>query len=142
MFNTGLAQLVEHWSPKPGVRSSSLLTRAKPDFLVGFFCIFKLWRGDRVADCASLESLCTRKGTAGSNPALSAYARRSSSLRSRAFLFYLILIFKRYNLLRLQLRKSAYFLTEKGCSYGGLSYLIQSEYPLNHFLFIITPLTI
>ncbi len=25
---TGLAQLVEHWSPKPGVGSSSLSTRA------------------------------------------------------------------------------------------------------------------
>ena len=25
---TGLAQLVEHWSPKPGVVSSSLATRA------------------------------------------------------------------------------------------------------------------
>ena len=28
-FNTGLAQLVEHWSPKPGVVSSSLATRAR-----------------------------------------------------------------------------------------------------------------
>ena len=28
-LNTGLAQLVEHWSPKPGVGSSSLSTRAK-----------------------------------------------------------------------------------------------------------------
>ena len=28
---TGLAQLVEHWSPKPGVGSSSLSTRAKYD---------------------------------------------------------------------------------------------------------------
>ena len=28
-FLTGLAQLVEHWSPKPGVGSSSLSTRAK-----------------------------------------------------------------------------------------------------------------
>ena len=72
MLQTGLAQLVEHWSPKPGVRSSSLLTRAKPDFLVGFFCIFKLWRGDRVADCARLESVCTSDGTGGSNPPLSA----------------------------------------------------------------------
>ena len=27
--NTGLAQLVEHWSPKPGVGSSSLSTRAE-----------------------------------------------------------------------------------------------------------------
>ena len=27
--NTGVAQLVEHWSPKPGVGSSSLSTRAK-----------------------------------------------------------------------------------------------------------------
>ena len=26
---TGIAQLVEHWSPKPGVGSSSLSTRAK-----------------------------------------------------------------------------------------------------------------
>ena len=28
---TGLAQLVEHWSPKPGVGSSSLSTRARKD---------------------------------------------------------------------------------------------------------------
>ena len=27
--NVGLAQLVEHWSPKPGVGSSSLSTRAE-----------------------------------------------------------------------------------------------------------------
>ena len=30
-LSTGLAQLVEHWSPKPGVGSSSLSTRAKSD---------------------------------------------------------------------------------------------------------------
>ncbi|GEM_PF-4259179 len=29
-------------------------------------------RGDRVADCAALEMLCTRKGTEGSNPSFSA----------------------------------------------------------------------
>ncbi len=28
-YDTGVAQLVEHWSPKPGVGSSSLSTRAK-----------------------------------------------------------------------------------------------------------------
>jgi preprotein translocase subunit SecE len=28
-WNTGVAQLVEHWSPKPGVGSSSLSSRAK-----------------------------------------------------------------------------------------------------------------
>ena len=28
-INTGVAQLVEHWSPKPGVGSSSLSPRAK-----------------------------------------------------------------------------------------------------------------
>ena len=28
-FYTGIAQLVEHWSPKPGVGSSSLSSRAK-----------------------------------------------------------------------------------------------------------------
>ena len=28
-INTGVAQLVEHWSPKPGVGSSSLSSRAK-----------------------------------------------------------------------------------------------------------------
>jgi preprotein translocase subunit SecE len=28
-MNTGVAQLVEHWSPKPGVGSSSLSSRAK-----------------------------------------------------------------------------------------------------------------
>jgi hypothetical protein len=27
-INTGVAQLVEHWSPKPGVGSSSLSSRA------------------------------------------------------------------------------------------------------------------
>jgi hypothetical protein len=27
--DTGVAQLVEHWSPKPGVGSSSLSSRAK-----------------------------------------------------------------------------------------------------------------
>ena len=31
-IKTGLAQLVEHWSPKPGVGSSSLSTRAKLTF--------------------------------------------------------------------------------------------------------------
>ena len=30
-IKTGLAQLVEHWSPKPGVGSSSLSTRAVND---------------------------------------------------------------------------------------------------------------
>ena len=35
------------------------------------------WRGDRVADCARLESVCTREGTAGSNPALSAESYKS-----------------------------------------------------------------
>jgi hypothetical protein len=42
-------------------------------------------RGDRVADCAALEMLCTREGTQGSNPCLSAsstlsldYSRTSS----------------------------------------------------------------
>ena len=33
---TGLAQLVEHWSPKPGVGSSSLSTRAKKNTMAGF----------------------------------------------------------------------------------------------------------
>ena len=28
-LNTGIAQSVEHWSPKPGVGSSSLSSRAK-----------------------------------------------------------------------------------------------------------------
>ncbi len=32
---TGLAQLVEHWSPKPGVGSSSLSTRACEINLMG-----------------------------------------------------------------------------------------------------------
>ena len=32
---TGLAQLVEHWSPKPGVGSSSLSTRAKKYNMTG-----------------------------------------------------------------------------------------------------------
>ena len=30
---TGLAQLVEHWSPKPGVGSSSLSTRAQNNMM-------------------------------------------------------------------------------------------------------------
>ena len=30
---TGVAQLVEHWSPKPGVGSSSLSSRAKIEVL-------------------------------------------------------------------------------------------------------------
>ena len=29
IYVTGVAQLVEHWSPKPGVGSSSLSARAK-----------------------------------------------------------------------------------------------------------------
>ena len=32
-IKTGLAQLVEHWSPKPGVGSSSLSTRAKKKYV-------------------------------------------------------------------------------------------------------------
>jgi preprotein translocase subunit SecE len=45
---TGLAQLVEHWSPKPGVGSSSLSTRAKQ------------WRqntnsGDNFSRCTMIE---------------------------------------------------------------------------------------
>ena len=31
LLYTGIAQLVEHWSPKPGVESSSLSSRAKYD---------------------------------------------------------------------------------------------------------------
>jgi hypothetical protein len=48
-INTGVAQLVEHWSPKPGVGSSSLSSRANKNewdttilysiFLL-FFCSF------------------------------------------------------------------------------------------------------
>ena len=33
---------------------------------------FRHRRGDRVADCAALEMLCTGNGTEGSNPSLSA----------------------------------------------------------------------
>ncbi len=40
---TGVAQSVEHWSPKPGVGSSSLSSRAKDDKRtansLSFFCI-------------------------------------------------------------------------------------------------------
>ncbi len=32
-FPTGIAQLVEHWSPKPGVGSSSLSSRAKIEIM-------------------------------------------------------------------------------------------------------------
>ena len=34
-FSRGVAQLVEHWSPKPGVASSSL---AAPAILVNYSC--------------------------------------------------------------------------------------------------------
>ena len=39
----------------------------------------ELRRGDRVDDCAALEMLCTRKGTQGSNPCLSAIISNSPS---------------------------------------------------------------
>ena len=35
---TGLAQLVEHWSPKPGVGSSSLSTRANCKYCYDSIC--------------------------------------------------------------------------------------------------------
>ena len=38
---TGLAQLVEHWSPKPGVGSSSLSTRANKKHMTGVIKYFK-----------------------------------------------------------------------------------------------------
>ena len=39
---TGLAQLVEHWSPKPGVVSSSLATRAIKKYkMAGFITYVK-----------------------------------------------------------------------------------------------------
>ncbi len=38
---TGLAQLVEHWSPKPGVVSSSLSTRANKKDMTGIITYFK-----------------------------------------------------------------------------------------------------
>ena len=38
---TGLAQLVEHWSPKPGVGSSSLSTRAKKNNMLGILKYFR-----------------------------------------------------------------------------------------------------
>ena len=34
LSNTGLAQLVEHWSPKPGVVSSSLSSRANANLII------------------------------------------------------------------------------------------------------------
>ena len=40
-----------------------------------------LRRGDRVADCAALEMLCTGNSTAGSNPALSAITVYTGSSR-------------------------------------------------------------
>ena len=45
----------------------------------GWYCIFATpkRRGVRVVEGARLESVYTRKGIAGSNPALSAFARRS-----------------------------------------------------------------
>ena len=38
-IKTGVAQLVEHWSPKPGVGSSSLSSRAKAAEMQLFFRI-------------------------------------------------------------------------------------------------------
>ena len=43
------------------------------------FAVQIIRRGVRVVERASLESLYTRKGIAGSNPALSAFTRRSFS---------------------------------------------------------------
>ena len=37
----------------------------------------RIRRGDRAAECAGLENRCTRKGTGGSNPPLSAHQLRS-----------------------------------------------------------------
>jgi hypothetical protein len=42
------------------------------------------WRGDRVADCASLERMCTGNGTEGSNPSLSAIWAKPNTLSGAA----------------------------------------------------------
>ena len=48
-------------------------------------------RGVRVAERACLESMCTRKGTAGSNPALSAQENRTvGQSQCRFFIFELM----------------------------------------------------
>ncbi len=40
---TGVAQLVEHWSPKPGVGRSSRSSRAKPlQFVAVFLCLYPI----------------------------------------------------------------------------------------------------
>ena len=41
--NTEVAQSVEHWSPKPGVGSSSLSFRAKAIQIVSLFFVFQLF---------------------------------------------------------------------------------------------------
>ena len=42
--DTGVAQLVEHWSPKPGVGRSSRSSRAKAALSGSFFCFKEsLW---------------------------------------------------------------------------------------------------
>jgi hypothetical protein len=45
-----------------------------------------VWRGDRAVEGARLEIVCARKGTAGSNPALSAGSLRVVSRPSRLLL--------------------------------------------------------
>jgi hypothetical protein len=49
-------------------------------------CCILFWRGVRVVEGARLESVYTGNGIAGSNPALSAFARRSFSVGELRFL--------------------------------------------------------
>ena len=57
---TGVAQLVEHWSPKPGVGSSSLSSRAE-------FGELAEW-----SKAHAWKVCIPQKGIEGSNPSLSA----------------------------------------------------------------------
>jgi hypothetical protein len=41
--DTGVAQLVEHWSPKPGVGRSSRSSRAKAALSGSFFVLLKVF---------------------------------------------------------------------------------------------------
>ena len=54
--------------------------------------MFVVRRDDRVADRAALEMLCTRKGTEGSNPSLSASNKLSFSLLKGNKPFFVFLI--------------------------------------------------
>jgi hypothetical protein len=51
-----------------------------------------VWRGGRVVDGGGLENHCTRKGTGGSNPSLSAILPRSTGAKMRYLLPLVVLV--------------------------------------------------